>query len=210
MESVKPESREWVRSPWGLERWLEQLPSVEGVRPKHCPRCGAASQPVGKGVVVQGHGVRRRQVLGPAQPGGPAQCREVQVRRYRCRACKSTCTVAPREVVAHRLYAVTAVAWALALWALAGQSLSAVRQQVSPWTRVGASTAGSWRTVRAWLAAVQQGRLLSRVRGRPSAPGLRARKAAAQVASVVAGYAWPYSPAPPLTEQCFWAAVRAA
>lgn len=208
MEQAKPVSRALVRSPWGLERWLQKLPSVELVRPTHCPHCGAASQPLGMAVVVQGHGVRSRQVLGPAEPGGPALSREVQVRRYLCRACKSTCTVAPWEVVAHRLYTVTAVAWALALWALVGLSLGAVRQQVSPWAIVGASTAGSWRTVRAWLAAVQQGRLLSRVR--PSAPGLSARKAAAHVAWVVAGYALPCSAAPPLSVQSFWGAVHVA
>jgi hypothetical protein len=111
-------------------------------------------------------------------------------------------------VVARRLYAVTAVAWALALWALAGLSLGAVRQQVSPWATVGASTSGGWRTVRAWLAAVQQGRLLSKVR--PSAPGLSPRQVAAHVALVVTSYALPCAAAPPLCAQAFFGAGRTA
>jgi transposase IS204/IS1001/IS1096/IS1165 family protein len=208
MEQAKRASHPLVRSEWGLERWLKKLPSAELVRPGHCPYCGAASQPVGLSVVLQGHGVRSRQVRGPATPEGPALLREVQVRRYRCRACGGSCTVAPWEVVARRLYSVTAVAWALALWALAGLGLGAVRQRVSPWATVGASTSGSWRTVRAWLAAVQQGRLLSKVR--PSAPGLSARQAAAHVAHVVTSYALPHCAAPPLCVQAFWGAVRAA
>jgi hypothetical protein len=142
MEQAKRASPALVRSDMGLTRWLKKLPSAETVRPSHCPHCGAASRPIGKVVVVQGHGVRSRQVRGPAAPGGPPLLQEVQVRRYRCQACAGTCTVAPWEVVARRLYAVTAVAWALALWALAGLSLGAVRQQVSPWATVGASTSG--------------------------------------------------------------------
>ena len=208
MEQAKRASQALVRSDMGLTRWLKKLPSAETVRPSHCPHCGAASRPIGQAVVVQGHGVRRRQVRGPAAPGGPPLLQEVQVRRYRCQACGGTCTVAPWEMVARRLYAVTAVAWALALWAIVGLSLGAVRQQVSPWATVGASTSGGWRTVRAWLAAVQQGRLLSKVR--PSAPGLSPRQVAAHVALVVTSYALPCSAAPPLGVQAFFAAVRAA
>jgi hypothetical protein len=99
------------------------------------------------------------------------------------------------------------VAWALALWGLAGLGRGAVRQKVSPWAPVGARGAGRWRVVRAWVGAVQQGRLLGQVRPWP-APW-SPRRAAAHVASVVAGYAPPSSQAPPLPVQAFWGAMRA-
>jgi hypothetical protein len=208
MEHEKRASPELVRSGWGLEQWLKRMPSVEVVRPTHCPRCEAAGQPIGLPVGMHGHGVRSRQVRGPASPQGPALLREVKVRRYRCRTCGSTCTVAPWEVVTRRLYSVTAVVWALALWAVVGLGLGAVRQRVSPWATVGESTARRWRTVRHWLSAVQQGRLLKKVR--PWAPGLTARQAAAHVVHVVAGYALPCAAAPPYYVLAFWGAARAA
>jgi hypothetical protein len=183
----------------GVERWAKAL--LEDVRPGRCPRCGAASRPVGLPVVLHGHGQRSRQVRGPAQPQGPALLRVVQVRRYRCQACGGTCTVAPWEVVARRLYSVAAVAWALALWGLAGLGLGAVRKQVSPWAVVGAIATGRWLTVQAWVQAVRQGRLLGQVRPWPAQ--WSARQAAAHVASVVSGYAPPSSQAPPLTVQSF-------
>jgi hypothetical protein len=83
-----------------------------------------------------------------------------------------------------------------------------VRQRVSPWATVGESTARRWRTVRHWLSAVQQGRLLKKVR--PWAPGLTARQAAAHVVHVVAGYALPCAAAPPYYVLAFWGAARAA
>jgi hypothetical protein len=208
MEHEKRASPALVRSGWGLEPWLKRMPSVEAVRPTHCPRCEAAGQPIGLPVGMHGHGVRSRQVRGPASPQAPALLREVKVRRYRCRACGSTCTVAPWEVVTRRLYAVTAVVWALALWAVMGLGLGVVRQRVNPWATVGESTARRWRTVRHWLSAVQQGRLLSQVR--PWAPGLSARQAAAHVVHVVAGYALPCAAAPPYYVLAFWGAARAA
>ena len=47
---------------------MARPPSVEEVRPARCPDCGVASKPVGGGVVVQGHGLRTRQLRGPQAP----------------------------------------------------------------------------------------------------------------------------------------------
>ncbi|WNG46486.1 hypothetical protein F0U60_21985 [Archangium minus] len=210
MEKQTAGRQQLVRSRVGVDRWEEAPPSVEAARPGQCPRCGAASRPVGAGLVLQGHGTRSRQVRGPAQPGQQAQVRVVQVRRYRCRACGGTCTVVPWEVTWRRLYSVAAMVWALALWGLVGLGLEAVRRLVNPWKHTGASEAGRWRTPLRWLRAVHQGQLLAQVHAmRPWPPHWHPRKAAAHVASVVAGYAPPAAPSPPLSTQAFLGAARA-
>lgn len=159
-------------------------------------------------MVLHGHGKRSRQVLGPQEPGGTPRQVEVQVRRYRCQACGATCTVAPWEVWTRRLYSLAAIAWALALWGVVGLGLAAVRGRVSPWVHVGATSARRWRTPLAWVEAVAARRLLLRVRPWPA--GWQARRAAAHVASTVAGHAPPSAPSPPLAVQAFRGAVHAA
>ncbi len=159
-------------------------------------------------MVLHGHGKRSRQVLGPEEPGGKPRQVEVQVRRYRCQACGATCTVAPWEVWTRRLYSLAAIAWALALWGVVGLGLAAVRGRVSPWVHVGATSARRWRTPLAWVEAVEARRLLLRVRPWPA--GWKARRAAAHVASTVAGHAPPSAPSPPLAVQAFRGAVHAA
>ena len=159
-------------------------------------------------MVLHGHGKRSRQVLGPQEPGGTPKQVEVQVRRYHCQACGATCTVAPWEVWTRRLYSLAAIAWALALWGVVGLGLAAVRGRVSPWVHVGATSARRWRTPLEWVEAVRARRLLGRVRPWPA--GWKARRAAAHVASTVAGHAPPSAPSPPLAVQAFGGAVHAA
>jgi hypothetical protein len=116
--------------------------------------------------------------------------------------------VAPWEVWTRRLYSLAAIAWALALWGVVGLGLAAVRGRVSPWVHVGATSARRWRTPLAWVEAVQARRLFGRVRPWPA--GWKARRAAAHVASAVAGHAPPSAPSPPLAVQTFRGAVHAA
>ncbi len=119
--------------------------------------------------------------------------------------------MAPWEVTWRRLYSVAAMAWALGLWGLMGMGLGAVRRLVNPWVHTGTSEAGRWRTPLRWLGAVHQGQLLRQVHVlRPWPTHWRPRKAAAHVASVVAGYAPPAAPSPPLGVQAFVGAARAA
>lgn len=211
MEKKTPGRQQLVRSKVGVDRWVQAPPSVEAARPGQCPGCGAASRPVGAGLVLQGHGTRSRQVRGPARPGQQAQVRVVQVRRYLCQACGGTCTVAPWELTWRRLYSVAAMALALGLWGLVGLGLGAVRRLVNPWVHTGASEAGRWRTPLRWLRAVHQGQLLTQVHAMRLWPAhWRPRKAAAHVASVVAGYAPPAAASPPLHVQAFMGAARAA
>jgi hypothetical protein len=210
MENQTPGRQRLVRSQVGVDRWAQALPSVEAARPGQCPGCGASSRPVGEGRVLQGHGTRSRQVRGPVQPGEQALVRVVQVRRYRCQACGGTCTVVPWEVTWRRLYSVASVAWALGLWGLMGMGLAAVRRLVNPWVHTGPSEVGRWRTPLRWLRAVHRGQLLRQVHAlHPWPPHGCPRQAAAHVASVVAGYAPPSAPSPPLCVLAFMGAALA-
>lgn len=139
---------------------MQKEPTVEELRPECCLACGAASRPVGGGVVLHGHGRRERQVWGPANVAGKPELRLVWVQRFLCKACEAAMTVAPREVLTKRLYSACAIALALALFALTGLPLHEVRERVSPWaTRVGHTAAASWASVPRWTQAVREGRL---------------------------------------------------
>jgi hypothetical protein len=130
------------------------------VRPACCGACGAASRPAGGGIVLQGHGRRERQVWGPATADGKPEMRSTWVRRFLCKRCKATMTVAPGEVLTKRLYSGPAIALAFALFALAGLALHEVRRRVSPWAAVvGFNAAAGWASVPRWAKAVQEGRL---------------------------------------------------
>jgi hypothetical protein len=48
-------------------------------------------------VVIVGHGLVQRQVLGPQAATAAAEAIEVNLRRYRCRACKAVLMVGPRD-----------------------------------------------------------------------------------------------------------------
>jgi hypothetical protein len=71
------------------------MPSCAGARPGVCPCCGEAAQPLGGPLVVVGHGVEERQVLGPRAPGDAPVQVVVKLRRYRCRACRAVLVVGP-------------------------------------------------------------------------------------------------------------------
>lgn len=197
-----------IRSALDVKSWSQKLPSVEQVRPKHCPCCGAASSPIGGRVVLQGHGVRERQVWGPPRVGASPQVQVLQVRRYRCLSCQAVVTVAPAEVLHKRLYGASAIALALALFGLVLLSPWQTRQRVSPWQVVGASAHGRWQTLKRWCRAAVEGRLWQSVRGRVAEGPVR--QVAHRCASALSGYAVP-SPQPvPLVVQVFHGAARAA
>ncbi|RKH56680.1 hypothetical protein D7X96_39065 [Corallococcus interemptor] len=160
---------------------------MDSVRPARCPECGAASRPVGGALVLHGHGLRQRQVLGPLEWGDAAQAREVAVRRFRCTACRATCTVGPREVLTRRLYAATAIGLALALFGLLARPVAGVREQVSPWRVVGPGSVGRWCTLAAWVRALPRGGLF---RALPPCPeDWSARRVAARAAAALAARA---------------------
>lgn len=209
MEETKRSTPGIVRLLWSVKSWKQVLPSVEAARPPYCPWCQAASRPVGGRLLLHGHGARARQVRGPQEPEGEPRVEELQVRRYRCQACRATCTVAPWELVTRRLYSLGAIVWALALWGLVGLSSARVRALVNPFRHVGAGSAPTWYTLVRWVRAVQERRLLVRVRPWPLERS--PRQGAAHIASCVVGWGPPpIDPSQPLAVQAFFAAPYAA
>ena len=135
---------------------------------------------------MHGHGLRSRQVRGPATADGPSVLRLTAVRRYLCTKCGSTTTVAPREVATRRLFSACAIGLALALFGVSKLSLSEVRARISPWATVGATSAATWGTALRWVAAVRAGRLFE-VRDAPVT--WTARQIAARAATTLAARA---------------------
>ncbi len=135
-----------IQSHIDLKSWQARFPSVDEVRPHRCPKCGAPSRPVGAPIVIHGHGLRDRQVRGPSAPDAPPTMVVIMARRYLCTACGTVPVVVPREVRARRLYSVSAMALALALWGLVKMPSRVVRERVNPARIVAEPTLG-WVTV---------------------------------------------------------------
>jgi len=171
----------FVPSELGIESWRERMPTCAEARPCTCPCCKAAGQPVGGRVVIVGHGLLQRQVLGPQTATSVAEAIEVKLRRYRCRACKAVLMVGPRGLVARRLYGAGAIALAFAAYAH-GATGPAIRTQTSPSRVVGGSAAERWVTVERWIEAARRGDLFA-VTG---LGGLDRRSVARQVVLVLA------------------------
>jgi len=138
---------------------------------------------------LHGHGVRNRQVLGPPEIGLASSMLVVACRRYLCTACGAAVTVVPRGIEPQRHYGRAAICLALALWALAGQPTTVVRNQVC--AGPGRATT-SWRTLRRWATAIASGNW-------PwcqTAAGLATRAAAARAAQIAVGLASTTTPGP--------------
>lgn len=174
-----------VYSTVDVKKWAEEVPTVDAVRPGCCSQCGAASRPLGASLVLVGHGVRERQVRGPAAVGRTPELRTLWVRRYRCKLCRGVTTVLPRGLTARRHYSASAIGLALFLYGLGGMSLGQTRHQVCAWRLSFAPE--RWTTLSTWVAAIQHGRLFTRVRPSPSSFTLRER--AGRAAATLSGLA---------------------
>ena len=108
--------------------------------------------------------------------------RTIRVRRYRCRRCAAIVAVVPRQVLARRHFAAGAIALALFVFGKLGSTASETASRVGSWAR----GPGAWRTLRRWLAAIDEGRLFACVRGSPDgwSPRQRAERAAMTVAAL--------------------------
>jgi len=201
-------NRSIVRSGLDIKRWQQAPPSVDAVRPGRCPACGAAGSPPGEPHGLHGHGLRERQFRGPASPGAPPTIVVLPVRRYRCQPCGAVLTVVPRETAIGRLYTLSAVAWALGLFGVAGLSEKDVRRSTSPWQVVGATAARRWVSLHRWVAAIIERRLLGRLPRPPD--GRTARQAAAAIAIATSAHAQPTLASLPLPARAFFGAVHAA
>jgi hypothetical protein len=96
-------------------------------------------------------------------------------------------TVLPASAVRRKHFSGGAIALALALWGLCGQSVAQVRAQVNDWRHTGTEP-GRWRSLKRWASHAAQGRLFPslqvRVEGAP-------RAMAARAAQVLCGHAPP-------------------
>jgi hypothetical protein len=191
-----------------VKAWQEEIPSVSSVRPSHCPWCNAASQVVGEGLTLHGHGLRSRQQWGPAGPWAVPVAAEVTLRRYRCQRCRGVCFVGPRSIERRRLYSGPAMAWAVALFGLLRYAPAAVRQLTSPWRTVGHAAEGTWHTLRRWLRAVAQGRLWPHLRR--SQVGASPRDVAERVAAGLCAQAPPHLAREPFEVRVFCGASQPA
>jgi hypothetical protein len=95
-----------------LDSWAaaNEPPPIDEVRPRCCPSCGAIAIH-GARVVLHGHGLRDRELVLPGE--GRARLLRVWVRRFRCTACDSTCSVLPPGALPGQLYSLVAIltAW---------------------------------------------------------------------------------------------------
>ena len=165
-----------------VKSWACSRPSCAAVRPSHCPACAVASREPGRPLQIVGHGLRQRGLEGPTAPGALPEAIEITVRRYRCRACGAVMVVVPRGVARRYRYSLSAIAWALALWAYEQLPAAAVRARTSTARCIGAAGATRWASLRRWT------RCAARLFGiAPSARMLRA--CAARVATFVASRA---------------------
>lgn len=181
-----------IRSRIDRKRWLLETPSVEEVRPSSCVRCGAAARPAGGPLCLHGHGVRLRQLRGPRSPGEPPWLDVLTVRRYRCQRCAAVLVVGPCDTAPRKHYAATAIALALALFGVSGQTHAEVRAQVSPSPIVGVTAERRWYTMTRWIDAVTARDLFPAVPVMPR--DLCRRAVAARTAMAIGAHAPPSLP----------------
>lgn len=148
---------------------------------------------------LHGHGLVERQQRGPPRPEADPATQVVLCRRYRCTGCGAVLTVLPASAQARKHFSGAAIALALTLWGLCGQSAAQVRALVSDWVHSGAAARG-WRSLKRWAAQVAGGELFSalgvRVEGSP-------REVAARAAQVLCGTCPPEVRHQPLPHQAF-------
>jgi hypothetical protein len=107
--------------------------------------------------------------------------------------------VLPASAVARKHFSGAAIALALALWGLCGQSMEQVRGTVNDWKHTGAMP-GRWRSLVRWAKQVAGGRLFSALEVRVEGA---ARTVAARAAQVLCGHAPPAQRGHPLAWQAF-------
>jgi hypothetical protein len=130
----------------------------------------------------------------------------LQIRRYLCQGCWAVVTVLPREAAPYRHYSAPAIAWALALFGVAGLAPAEVRARTSPWPVVGDAAAGVWASLRRWVEAIITRRLFRRLRCPPR--GCSCRRQARRIATMVSAHAPPTVSLLPIAARAFLGAVH--
>ncbi len=93
---------------------LSVAPPVAAVRPAFCPHCAAIGRQLDGTVVLEGNGLRTREVVVAVFDGGPRFVRvSCWSRRFLCRSCGKSTLVRPPGVLPGCLYSVGAIvaAW---------------------------------------------------------------------------------------------------
>jgi hypothetical protein len=130
----------------------------------------------------------------------------IEERRYECQHCSAVITVVPCETAPRKHYAATAIAFALALHGLAGQSHAEVRAQVSPSRVVGVSAERRWATLGRWIDAVSACDLFAPLPAMP--PDRPRREIARRAAMAIGAHAPPSLQTGSLAERAFFGAAH--
>lgn len=133
-----------------VNTWQANDPDVEAARLGACVVCDGAAHRADGRLRLHGHGRRRRDWWGQAQPDGPPMLGDILVRRYRCTDCGAVLTVLPRGMVAAVRTTLATIAMALWLWAIRGWTAAKTRRATSPLRHVGSSEPHRWRSLRRW------------------------------------------------------------
>ena len=156
----------------------------EALRPTCCRECKAPSRPVGGPLQIHGHGERQRTQRGPEAVGQAPAEGTVGARRYICKRCGATVTVAPRGTVRRRLYTAWAIGLGLALFGIQRESARAVREAIAPMASVHDPAEGAtWSTLRRWAHEAKAGTLI--VEGRACPETFTLRQAAERTAATL-------------------------
>ena len=158
----------YVETEHDVKTWMMAGPCVQTARPPRCVICDAPGVDANGKVILHGHGLRERTLLGPLDAGGEPKATRVVMQRYACQRCKAVLTVGPRGLLPWRRYSAMALALALWWWGVYQLTDPVVREQTSPVEDEGLSRPERWTTLRRWGRAVQEGRLWPRVSIDPS------------------------------------------
>jgi hypothetical protein len=144
-----------------VKPWIDAPPDLPTARPPRCVVCNAPGINASGRIVLHGHGLRERGLLGPGEVGDKPMVRRLLLRRYECQCCKAVITVGPRGLLPGRRYSATAVAVALWFWAVRMLTDPEVRKRTSPNEDQSLSRPERWTTLRRWARAAREGRLWS-------------------------------------------------
>ena len=130
------------------------------------------------------------------------------MRRYECQRCPTVMIVVPAETVPRRHYAATAIAFALALYGLVGESHAEVRARVSPSKVVGVAAERRWITLSRWIDATRSRDLFATLPAMPAGQGRR--EVAARAAMAIGAHAPPSLQTGAPAERAFHGAAHMA
>ncbi len=143
-----------VYSSLSVKYWLQNLPSIDEVRPYHCPSC-KISYYQNSAFTIHGHGTRERYLV-DVDENGVGKDIIILFRRFRCTNCGTVISIIPSGLVTRRRYTVAAMVLAFYFWGIEKLSESHVRKIVSPTISMGHGTLEQWPVLRRWVKCAKQ------------------------------------------------------